>query len=138
MQRTASAHWSGNLKQGKGAISSQSGVLRDTPYSFNSRFGGDPHTNPEELLAAAHAGCFTMALSLMLQEAGFTADALDTEATVVLDDKKLVITDVHLRLTGKVPGISADQFAEVAGNAKANCPVSKLFNANITLDVRLG
>ena len=138
MQRTASAHWSGNLKQGKGAISSQSGVLRETPYSFGSRFGSDPQTNPEELLAAAHAGCFTMALSLKLQEAGFTADALDTEATVVLDDKKLVITDVHLRLTGKVPGISADQFAEIAGDAKANCPVSKLFNANITLDARLG
>ena len=112
MQRTASAHWSGNLKQGKGAISSQSGVLRETPYSFGSRFGADPQTNPEELLAAAHAGCFTMALSLKLQEAGFTADALDTEATVVLDDKKLVITDVHLRLTGTVPGISADRFAD--------------------------
>lgn len=138
MQRTASAHWSGNLKQGKGAISSQSGVLKDTPYSFNSRFGGDPQTNPEELLAAAHAGCFTMALSLKLQEAGFTADALDTEATVVLDDKKLVITDVQLRLTATVPGISAEKFEEVAQDAKANCPVSKLFNANITLDARLG
>ena len=138
MQRTASVHWSGNLKQGKGAISSQSGVLKQTPYSFGSRFGDDPHTNPEELLAAAHAGCFTMALSLKLQEAGFTADSLDTEATVVLDDKKLVITDVNLRLTGKVPGISADRFAEVADDAKANCPVSKLFNANITLDARLG
>ena len=138
MKRTASAHWSGNLKQGKGALTSQSGVLNDTPYSFGSRFGTDPQTNPEELLAAAHAGCFTMALSLMLQEAGFTADSLDTEATLLLDDKKLVITDVNLVLTAKIPGIEAEKFEEIARNAKANCPVSKLFNANITLDARLG
>ena len=139
MKRTASAVWQGTIKEGKGTITTQSGTLKETPYTFRSRFGEDPETNPEELIAAAHAGCFTMALSLALGEAGFTADSLSTKATVSLDqvDGGFAITTVHLDLTGKVPGIDRVKFEEVANGAKAGCPVSKVLNAKITLTATL-
>ncbi len=137
MKRTASAAWQGNLTEGKGQLTTQSGVFAAQPYSFRSRFGDDPQTNPEELIAAAHAGCFTMALSLFLGDAGFTAESLETKAALTLDEKQLAITAVHLDLTGRVPGIDAAKFAEIAQQAKANCPVSKVLNAEITLAVTL-
>ena len=139
MKRTASAVWQGTIKEGKGTITTQSGTLKETPYTFRSRFGEDPETNPEELIAAAHAGCFTMALSLALGEAGFTADTLSTKATLSLDqvDGGFAITTVHLDLTGKVPGIDRVKFEEVANGAKAGCPVSKVLNAKITLTATL-
>ncbi|MGB8354368.1 MAG: OsmC family protein [Chthoniobacteraceae bacterium] len=139
MKRNASAVWQGSLKEGKGTITTQSGTLKETPYTFRSRFGEDPETNPEELIAAAHAGCFTMALSLALGEAGFTADTLSTKATLSLDqvDGGFAITTVHLDLAGKVPGIDQAKFEEVANGAKAGCPVSKVLNAKITLTATL-
>ena len=139
MKRTASAVWQGTLKEGTGTVSSQSGVLKETPYSFKSRFGDAPQTNPEELIAAAHAGCFTMALSLFLGNAGFTADRLATTATITLDqvDDGFAITAIHLDLTAKVPGINQAQFEEAANGAKANCPVSQVLKADITLSAKL-
>jgi osmotically inducible protein OsmC len=139
MKRYASAVWQGTLKEGKGALTTQSGTLKGTPYTFRSRFGEDPETNPEELIAAAHAGCFTMALSMVLGEAGFTADSLSTKATLTMEQMAggFVITAVHLDLTGKVPGIGKAKFEEAANGAKANCPVSKVLNATITLTVTL-
>jgi osmotically inducible protein OsmC len=137
MKRTASAVWQGNLQEGKGSLTTQSGVFTSQPYSFRSRFGDGTETNPEELIAAAHAGCFTMALSLFLANAGFTADSLETKATLTLDQEKLAITAIHLELTGTVPGIDAEQFTAIANEAKANCPVSKVLNAEITLAVAL-
>ncbi|HEY8900312.1 MAG TPA: OsmC family protein [Chthoniobacterales bacterium] len=137
MKRTASAVWLGNLQEGQGALTTQSGVFSDQPYSFRSRFGDGTETNPEELIAAAHAGCFTMALTLFLGNAGFTAERLETKATLTLDAEKLVITTIHLDLSGKIPGIDAAKFEEIAGQAKANCPVSKVLNAEITLGVTL-
>ncbi|MBS4074863.1 OsmC family protein [Ameyamaea chiangmaiensis] len=135
----ASAHWQGGLKDGKGTITTESGALQANPYGFNTRFEGGHGTNPEELIGAAHAGCFTMALSLILGEAGLTATALDTKATVSLDktDGGFEISKVALVLTGTVPGATAEQFAELAAKAKAGCPVSKLFRAEITLDATL-
>lgn len=139
INKTASAHWSGGLKDGKGTISTQSGVLQSQPYGFNTRFEGKPGTNPEELIGAAHAGCFTMALSMILGEAGLTATALDTKATVSLDQVEggFEISKIHLELTGTVPGADQAKFEELAGKAKAGCPVSKLFKAEITLNVTL-
>ena len=137
MKRTASALWHGTLKEGQGSLTTQSGTFKDTPYSFRSRFGDGTETNPEELIAAAHAGCFTMALSLFLGQAGFTPGKLSTKATLTLDESKLAITSIHLELTGQVPGIEAAKFEEVAREAKANCPVSKVLNAEITLAVTL-
>jgi len=139
MKRTASAVWQGTLKEGKGTVSSQSGVLCDTSYSFRSRFADGTETNPEELIAAAHAGCFTMALSVFLGNAGFTADRLATTATLTLEqvEGKWTITAIHLDLTGKVPGIDAARFQEAAEGAKANCPVSQVLKANITLTAKL-
>ncbi len=139
MKRTASAVWQGNLKEGHGTVSAQSGVLKNTPYSFRSRFGDGTETNPEELIAAAHAGCFTMALSLFLETAGFVAENLSTKATLSLDqvDGKFVITAIHLDLTGKVPGIDEAKFIAVANEAKANCPVSQVLKAEITLSASL-
>jgi len=139
MKRYASAVWQGTLKEGKGALTTQSGTLKATPYTFRSRFGEDPETNPEELIAAAHAGCFTMALSMVLGESGFTADSLSTKATVSLEQAGggFAITAVHLDLTGKVPGIDQAKFEEAANGAKANCPVSKVLNAKITLTATL-
>jgi len=139
MKRKASARWQGTAKEGGGTLSTQSGVLNDTPYSFVARFGDAKGTNPEELVAAAHAGCFTMALSFMLNGAGFTADALDSEATLTMDqvNGNWTVTGVHLTTRGRVPGIDAAKFAEIASNAKANCPISRLLNATITLDAAL-
>jgi len=139
MKTSGSAVWRGGLKDGKGAISTKSGALKDYPYGFASRFEGKPGTNPEELIGAAHAGCFTMALSLILSEAKLTAEQMDTTAEVTLDKvgDGYAITSVHLSLKGKVPGASAAKFQELAEKAKAGCPVSKLLNAKITLDVNL-
>lgn len=139
MKRSASAHWTGGLKDGKGHISTQSGILNETPYGFSTRFENNPGTNPEELIAAAHAGCFTMALSLQLGEAGMTAERLSTNATVTLDkvDDGFAITAIHLDLTAKIPGADRAKFEDAANKAKLGCPVSKLFNAQITMDAKL-
>lgn len=137
--RKGSAVWSGGIKDGQGAISTDSGALSAYPYGFASRFEGKAGTNPEELLGAAHAGCFTMALSLILGEAGLKADKLETNAKVTLEQVEggFAITAVHLTLVGKVPGADAAQFAELAGKAKAGCPVSKVLNATITMEATL-
>jgi osmotically inducible protein OsmC len=136
---TGSAVWSGGIKDGKGAISTKSGALKDYPYGFASRFEGKPGSNPEELIGAAHAACFTMALSLILGEAKLTAEKMETTAEVSLDKVEggFAITSVHLSLKGKVPGADQAKFEELANKAKAGCPVSKLFKADITLDVEL-
>jgi osmotically inducible protein OsmC len=126
MKRTATAHWNGNLKEGKGQISTQSTVLNQTQYSFNTRFADGVGTNPEELLGASHAGCFTMALSAFLTEKGITAGDLDTKATVELDAATLKIAGITLELTASViEGVSEEQFKEFATGAKENCPISK-------------
>ena len=140
MKRKASAVWHGNLAKGKGTISTESGVLEAAPYSFSTRFENGRGTNPEELIAAAHAGCFTMALSLALQQAGFTADTLNTTATLTMENlpaTSWTVTAIHLETTAKVPGVSAEQFATVAAGAKAGCPISRLLKAEITLDAKL-
>jgi len=139
MKKTASAIWQGGLKDGKGLLSTESGALKQNPYGFNTRFEGTPGTNPEELIGAAHAGCFSMALSMMLGDAGLTADRIDTAAEVTLDkqDDGFAITAVHLVLRAKVPGASEAQFLEIANKAKAGCPVSKVLNAKISLDAAL-
>lgn len=139
MKKTASAIWQGGLKDGKGLISTESGALKQNPYGFNTRFEGSPGTNPEELIGAAHAGCFSMALSMMLGEAGFTPERIDTIAEVTLDKQSdgFAITAVHLILKAKVPGASQEQFLEIANKAKAGCPVSKVLNADISLDASL-
>ena len=139
INRTGSAQWKGGLKDGKGAISTQSGALNDYPYGFASRFEGKQGTNPEELLGAAHAGCFTMATSLMLGEAGFTADEMNTTAQVTLeqDGGGFTITHVALTLRAKIPNIDDAKFQEITAKAKAGCPVSKLFKAEISLDAKL-
>jgi len=139
MKRTASAVWNGDLKQGKGTLSTASGVLKQTPYSFSTRFENGIGTNPEELIAAAHAGCFTMAFSAFLGAAGFTPDELSTEATLTLDqvDGNWTITTIHLDLKGRVPGIKAAQFEEIADKAKAQCPVSRVLKADISLTKKL-
>lgn len=137
--RKGSAAWQGGIKDGKGAISTESGALSAYPYGFASRFEGKPGTNPEELLGAAHAGCFTMALSLILGEAGHKADHMETTARVTLAQIEggFAITAVHLTLTATVPGLDAETFAALAAKAKAGCPVSKVLNAEITLDASL-
>ena len=139
MKKYASAVWQGGLKDGKGHISTESGALKDNAYGFNTRFEGSPGTNPEELIGAAHAGCFSMALSMMLGEAGFTPDRIDTAAEVTLDKQAdgFAITAVHLVLRAKVPGASEAQFLQIADKAKAGCPVSKVLNAKISLDAAL-
>ena len=139
MQRSASAVWIGNLKQGNGTVSTANGVLKSTPYSFTSRFENGAGTNPEELIAAAHAGCFTMATSASLGRAGFTPEKLSTDATLTLEQVQgnWTITTIHLKLSGRVPGISREKFAEIAADAKANCPVSRVLKADITLDATL-
>lgn len=140
INRTGSAVWSGGLKDGKGAISTQSGALKSYPYGFASRFEGVAGTNPEELIAAAHAGCFTMALSLMLGEAGFVADEMNTSAKVTLEQVAdgFAITASHLTLTAKIPKIDQATFDSIVAKAKAGCPVSKVLKAEITLDAKLG
>lgn len=139
MKRTASARWQGDLKAGKGRLSSQSGILKDTVYGFGSRFEEGPGTNPEELIAAAHAGCFTMALSAALGQAGFTAENLATDAALSLEQVEgaWTITQVHLKLAAKVPGLSEARFQEIAAGAKANCPVSRVLKADISLEALL-
>ncbi|WP_341487351.1 OsmC family protein [Pararhizobium sp. A13] len=141
IERTASAHWTGGLKDGKGAISTKSGALTSYPYGFASRFEGVSGTNPEELIGAAHSGCFTMALSLILGEAGLTAESLDTTATVTLESVEggFAITAINLKLAAKVPGTDKATFTDLANKAKAGCPVSKALAAvPITLDVSFG
>jgi lipoyl-dependent peroxiredoxin len=139
MKRNASAVWKGGFKDGKGTISTDSGVLSNTPYSFRARFEEETGTNPEELIAAAHAGCFTMALSGQLSEVGLIADKINTIATVTLEkaDEGFAITSVHLNVTAKVPGASQDAFETAVNNAKAGCPVSKVLNARITIEAKL-
>lgn len=135
MRRNATAVWNGSGKEGNGHLTTQSTTLNQTQYSFNSRFAEGVGTNPEELMAAAHAGCFTMKLSFVLGAAGFTPDTLETQCTITLEDG--TITSSHLVLKAKVPGISAEQFETCAADAKANCPVSKAYNMSITLDAQL-
>jgi osmotically inducible protein OsmC len=135
MKRTASAHWEGDLKTGKGNLSTQSSVLNKTQYSYNTRFADGVGTNPEELLAAAHAGCFTMAVCAMLSQSGIAATSLDTEAIVNMEG--LAITGVHLIIRGKVPGITSDKFVEVTKGAEKNCIISKSLNVAITSDATL-
>ncbi len=139
MKRTASAVWNGDLKQGKGTLSTQGGVLNKTPYSFTTRFEQGAGTNPEELIAAAHAGCFTMQLSAFLAQAGFTAEELNTNATLTFEQVEgtWTITTIQLELTGRVPGIDAAKFQEIANDAKAKCPVSRVLKANIQLTTKL-
>ncbi|WP_172299923.1 OsmC family protein [Pseudoruegeria sp. HB172150] len=137
IEKTGSAKWSGGLKDGKGTISTQSGVLDSESYSFARRFGDESGTNPEELLAAAHASCFSMALSNVLSDYDMTADEIATTATVTLDPAGPEITKVHLDLTATIPGADEAKFKEAADKAKAGCPVSKLFKAEITLDAKL-
>jgi osmotically inducible protein OsmC len=139
MDRTAKAHWQGNLVTGAGTLSSASGVLNNTPYSYKSRFEQGTGTNPEELLAAAHAGCFSMALSLILQNDGLVADSIDTTCTVSLNKTGdgFEITHSHLALRAKIPGASQEAFIRATNTAKENCPVSKLFDTEITLDAQL-
>lgn len=139
MKHKASAIWKGSLKEGSGTLSTGSGALVSKPYSFRTRFEGEPGTNPEELIGAAHAGCFSMAFSMILGLAGFTADSIETEATVSLEQVPdgFAITTVHLDLKASIPGIDDAKFQELAGQAKAGCPVSKVLNAKITLDAKL-
>ena len=135
MKRKATAVWNGSGKEGTGHLSTQSTVLAKTQYSFNSRFAEGTGTNPEELIAAAHAGCFTMKLSFVLGEAGFTPDELSTECTITLENG--AVTSSELQLKAKVQGISADKFQECAENAKVNCPISKLLNTSMSLHAEL-
>ncbi len=139
MKRTASAQWRGDLKAGSGTVSTASGVLTQTPYSFHTRFEDGKGTNPEELLAAAHAGCFTMALSAQLMQAGLTAESLETTCAISLEKQPdgFAITESHLDLTAHVPGASQEAFDKAVQNAKAGCPVSKLYKTNITLTSKL-
>ncbi len=139
MKKTASAVWQGDLKSGKGTISTESGALKDNPYGFNTRFEGAPGTNPEELIGAAHAGCFSMALSMMLGQAGLTAERINTTAEVSLDkdDKGFSITAIALTLKAKVPGTDNEQFQQIANQAKEGCPVSRVLNAQISLNATL-
>ena len=135
--KKASAEWSGSIKEGTGYISTESGVLDRRPYGFNTRFEGKPGTNPEELIAAAHSACFTMALSLFLSEANYTADKLETNAQVTIEkiNEGFKITTIHLSLKAKIPGVNQTQFQEFANKAKLNCPVSKLFEGNTQISL---
>jgi osmotically inducible protein OsmC len=139
MKRTASAQWRGDLKSGKGTVSTASGVLSGSPYSFHTRFEDGKGTNPEELLAAAHAGCFTMALSAQLAAANLTAESLETTCSISLEKQPdgFAITESHLELKAKVPGAAQEAFDTAVANAKAGCPVSKLYNTKITLNATL-
>ena len=137
MKRHATAQWSGSGKEGAGTVTTQSGILSNTQYSFNSRFAEGIGTNPEELVAAAHAGCFTMKLSFVLGAAGFTADSLETTAHINLDTAQGKITESHLVLKAKVPGIGKEKFDECVADAKANCPISLLLNAAISVEAEL-
>ena len=139
MKRKASAEWNGDLKTGKGTVSTESGALAGKPYSFTTRFENEKGTNPEELIAAAHASCFTMALSGELGKAGLVPEALRTSATVTLDklDAGWTVTESHLEVVGKVPGATADAFRAAAEAAERGCPISRLLNTKITMDAKL-
>lgn len=139
MVRKASAVWKGSLKEGKGTISSESGVLSSTPYSFSTRFENAKGTNPEELIAAAHAGCFTMALSAQLGNAGITPESLETTASLTLDklDAGWTVTKIHLDVSARIPGADNAAFQKAAENAKAGCPISRLLKAEITMSAKL-
>ena len=139
MKRKASAVWKGGLKDGNGTISTDSGVLSDTQYSFSTRFENGVGTNPEELIGAAHAGCFSMALSGQLGTAGLVAESIHTTATVTMEktDAGFTVTEVHLDVKAKVPGASQDAFATATNNAKSGCPISRLLNAKITMEATL-
>lgn len=139
MKRKASAVWCGGLKEGQGSISSESGVLKETQYSFGTRFEDGIGTNPEELIAAAHAGCFSMAFSAELGKAGLTPESIHTTATVTLDktDAGWTVTESHLDVTAKIPGVARDKALEIANAAKAGCPISRLLTANVTMDAKL-
>jgi len=139
MQRKASAEWKGSLKEGSGSVSSSSGVFSKTPFSFGTRFGDQPGTNPEELIAAAHAGCFSMALSAQLGTANLTPESIRTNATLTMEklDSGWTITAVHLDVVGKVPKADAATFQKLADAAKTGCPVSKVLNAKITMSAKL-
>ena len=139
IKKKGSAEWQGSLKEGKGTVSTESGALSSNPYGFQHRFEGQAGTNPEELIGAAHSSCFSMALSMILGEAGLEPESIKTEATVSLeqDDSGFSIPAVHLSCVAKIPGADQATFEEAANKAKEGCPVSKLFNAEITLDARL-
>ena len=139
IQKEGSAAWQGTLKEGGGTVSTQSGALSEIPYGFNTRFSGAKGTNPEELLGATHASCFTMALSLILGEAGFTAERMETKANVTLEKKEdgFEITGIQLTLRGNVPGIDPAKFQELANKAKLGCPISKVLKAPVVLDAQL-
>ena len=139
MIKKASAVWKGGIKDGSGTLSTETGVLKDAPYGFKSRFESGPGTNPEELIGAAHAGCFSMALSLMLGEAGMKPERIETHAAVSLDKaaEGFEITSSHLSVVAKIPGADKAKFEELANKAKAGCPVSKLLNAKITMEATL-
>ena len=139
MQRKGNAVWKGGLKDGNGVVSTASGVLRETPYSFHTRFEDEAGTNPEELIAAAHAGCFSMALSAQLGEAGLTPESVATTASVTLEKTAdgFRVTKIHLEVTAKVPGAEQSAFETAANNAKAGCPISKLLKAEITMTAKL-
>jgi len=139
MQKKASAVWSGDLKTGTGSISTETGVLSNAPYGFVSRFEGGPGTNPEELIGAAHAGCFSMALSVQLGSAGLTAKKIETTATVTMDklEQGWTITGVHLQVKANIPGADQASFEKATNAAKAGCPISRLLNAKITMDAQL-
>jgi len=139
MIKNASAVWKGSIKEGGGTISTETGVLDNAPYGFKARFEDGPGTNPEELIAAAHAGCFSMALSLMLGEAGLTAESIKTNAAVTLEKvgDGFAITASHLTVVARIPGADETKFDEIANQAKAGCPVSKVLNAKITMDATL-
>lgn len=139
IKRTAQAQWNGTIKQGSGTLTAPGGALKNTPYSFASRFESGAGTNPEELIAAAHAGCFSMAFSLFLENAGFKPESIDTSAALSLEQVGggFSITAVHLDVSARVPGMDDARFQEVAADAKANCPVSKVLNAKITMTAKL-
>ena len=139
MKRKASAVWRGGLKDGKGTISSESGVLKETQYSFSTRFENGVGTNPEELIAAAHAGCFSMAFAAELGKAGITPEAIHTTATITLEktDAGFTVTQSHLDVAARIPGADKDKVVEIANAAKAGCPISRLLKANITMDGKL-
>lgn len=139
MKRTATAVWNGTGKTGKGYLTTQTGTLNNTQYSFNSRFESGIGTNPEELIASAHAGCYSMALSFMLGAAGYEPDRISTNAELTMDfkDNTWTITNIHLNVTAEVPGITNDKFLEIAESAKKGCPVSRVLNANISMTANL-
>jgi len=139
IRNSGSAKWSGGLQDGEGQVSTGSGVLSDVPYSFKKRFEGEPGSNPEELIGAAHAACFSMALSMILEQKDMTPEEIATKATVTLDkqDDGFAITKVHLEVTARIPGADAQAFEEAAQAAKQGCPVSKVLNAEISMDARL-